>query len=182
MNLEEILPMTSYLIRRYRNGDFSLPIDNGGFVMTKDEWESFKAAYDRFYETDEYLEINKKRELELEKGRYIEKRQPEKPKQTKGNVYFVFAKKNGEDIGAKIGFTTNIKSRMKTLKTASPFELELFVYIPFVPKIEEEKAHEFFKQHRLEGEWFDIKRSDAIVYARNWEIFKFGEEDNKKDG
>ncbi len=66
-------------------------------------------------------------------------------------VYFVSA------VGSnaiKIGFTTDLESRLRELSTGNPFEL-LPVAAIFGPPTNEYTAHMTLIRHRLRGEWFD---------------------------
>lgn len=55
----------------------------------------------------------------------------------------------------KIGFSKNVESRMSSLQTASPTKLTLLFSIDG-DTYTESKLHEYFKDFRMEGEWFDI--------------------------
>lgn len=66
-------------------------------------------------------------------------------------TYFIYA------LGAKaikIGFTKDLRDRLDTLSTASPFEL-LPVAAIFGGMSEEARAHKSLAAHRIRGEWFD---------------------------
>ncbi len=63
-------------------------------------------------------------------------------------VYFV---SQGNKV--KIGFTNNIKQRMKNIKTSSPLSLKLLGTIDGDRNVEKE-LHLKFHQYRLSGEWF----------------------------
>ena len=77
----------------------------------------------------------------------------------KGYVYFVKGNKNI----VKIGCTTDIKNRIKSLSTGFPYKLKLLnkIYSKNYGYIEG-LFHEFFKNKRLRGEWFDL--SDEEIY------------------
>lgn len=76
-----------------------------------------------------------------------------------GYVYFF----ESSDGSIKIGATSNVESRFKTLKTACPTGLKNIGSIkdddPF--KLEK-RLHQRFKQHRKSGEWFDICSLQAL--------------------
>lgn len=64
-------------------------------------------------------------------------------------VYFI----GTEDGPVKIGLTTNVRQRLESLQTASPIKLELLAYCDGDRWLEQ-RYHDFFAPHRLQGEWF----------------------------
>ena len=54
----------------------------------------------------------------------------------------------------KIGFTTDLKKRLKSLQTGSPNKLEVLAVVE-AGGAQERAYHEQFAAHRLNGEWFD---------------------------
>lgn len=75
-------------------------------------------------------------------------------------VYFVQA---GDTV--KIGYSADVSKRMSQLQTGSGFPLRLLLMIEHDnPRELEQKLHEEFCAHRLEGEWFrlDQKIKDFI--------------------
>lgn len=70
---------------------------------------------------------------------------------TRGYVYFV---KMGAAV--KIGFSTDVGSRLKTLRTASPGEVILVKVHDGTPATEK-AFHDRFKQCRGKGEWFRLE-------------------------
>ena len=80
-----------------------------------------------------------------------------------GFVYFLQSEQGG---AIKIGYTTDIRKRIKTLQTAHPFPLKLLLAIN--GNIEDEsKLHKEFKPFRLCGEWF---RPDEYLLKRIGEL------------
>lgn len=71
---------------------------------------------------------------------------------SQGYVYFLRIVGVSEDI-YKVGFTTNIRSRIQALQTACPFELELSHYI-LGTQDDEKRVHWLLRPYRLRGEWF----------------------------
>jgi hypothetical protein len=71
-------------------------------------------------------------------------------------VYFVAC---GDDL-VKIGHTTNLRSRLRSLRTATPKELRVLLVIPGARDLEQE-LHRKFEAHRVGREWFS--RCDAIA-------------------
>lgn len=75
-----------------------------------------------------------------------------------GYVYFIYSQ-----YGWKIGKTRNVHIRMKTFDVKLPFDFELRYYITTNQKgVLEVKFHRFFKDKRINGEWFDISEKDII--------------------
>ncbi|HXO71575.1 MAG TPA: GIY-YIG nuclease family protein [Bradyrhizobium sp.] len=72
-------------------------------------------------------------------------------------VYFVSIDQNQELI--KIGHTTNLTSRLSSLRTGSPNELQVHLVIPGSRDYEQE-LHRKFASLRMRGEWF--RRAKAI--------------------
>jgi len=75
----------------------------------------------------------------------------EKPEEGKEpTIYFMHA---FDANRIKIGFTTNIERRIRSLKMSSPHGLRFMYAIPGT-KDEEHKLHERFAHLRQHGEWF----------------------------
>lgn len=70
-------------------------------------------------------------------------------------VYFV----GSEEGPVKIGFTTELPNRLRSLRNSSPVPLKLLASIPGTRETEKE-YHCRFSGYRLHGEWFE--RSEAI--------------------
>ena len=76
----------------------------------------------------------------------------------------------------KIGKSSNPLSRLTTLRISSPFDLQAYrnyrVPAKLVNRIES-NLHKFFKDYRMNGEWFDITaeqvaRIDAYMFAKDY--------------
>ena len=74
-----------------------------------------------------------------------------------GYIYFI-----KDNLGhIKIGVAQNVKTRLSSLQTANPMQLELYQ----VFKVEninvahriEQRLHSHFRDYRIKGEWFDEK-------------------------
>lgn len=146
----------------YHEGDNVL-LDPKGFIVTKEEFfNMLDAVYETYEEADE-LEIEKINEKIMaeymaDMKKTIQPKDP-RPRNTKGYVYFVRADGNY----TKVGRTTNLKSRYKSLKTASPNELQMEMYIETNDCIGLEKSiHELLMELdcKVSGEWFDIKEKE----------------------
>lgn len=71
-----------------------------------------------------------------------------------GLVYFI---SGGEGTAVKIGFTTDLRTRLKRLQSASP------VHLLVLAKVEGDRAlereyHRRFARYRLHGEWFKLSQ------------------------
>jgi len=91
-------------------------------------------------------EIKKRREDEVDPD--VPNPEPEQPKA--GVVYII---KAGERV--KIGFTTNLESRLGSYRTNCPFPPEVLCKSPGTPR-DEAAVHLRFHEHRLHGEWFHL--------------------------
>ena len=78
-------------------------------------------------------------------------------KKTSCSVYFLQAKDNGL---IKIGFTSNLKSRLSDLSSMSPVPLELLAFTDGDCNLERE-LHSTFSNHLSHGEWFHP--SDELI-------------------
>jgi hypothetical protein len=82
-------------------------------------------------------------------------------------VYFIRAQRGR----VKIGTTTKLGSRMRSLRTMSPDPIELLAVIPGGRSIEAQ-LHTRFARHRKHGEWFDahpdlLEYIDAVRFGRS---------------
>lgn len=76
-----------------------------------------------------------------------------------GAIYFVQGVVSGH---IKIGFSTNVMSRMSSLATGSAEQLRLLGAIPGSHS-DEQALHRTFRHFRLKGEWFE-SAPDLIGY------------------
>ena len=84
-----------------------------------------------------------------------------------GFVYFIEA--TGTPF-VKIGYTSDIKDRLKKLQTASPYELRALVCMR-ADLVEEQRLHERFKSVRVRGEWFErCPEIEAEIERLNKEV------------
>lgn len=61
----------------------------------------------------------------------------------------------------KIGTTKNLQSRVKTLQSGYPLQLEVLWHRPGGWALEQ-YLHKCFAKYRLEGEWFDFGKKDPV--------------------
>lgn len=69
----------------------------------------------------------------------------------------------------KIGKTTDLRKRLSSLKTSNKDIEYLFV----IEKDIEKEMHEILKDFRIEGEWFDIGKSNISKIAKKYGFKKF---------
>ena len=56
----------------------------------------------------------------------------------------------------KIGYTTNLKTRLEDLQVAHPNLLQVYATINNVSRKKETELHMFFHKKHIRGEWFAI--------------------------
>lgn len=79
-------------------------------------------------------------------------------KKLKGHVYFL---KCTQTFLYKIGYSTNVKTRIRDIQRASPTVIELAWVLPSDDCIADERCcHKLFGSNRVKGEWFDLKEDD----------------------
>lgn len=84
-----------------------------------------------------------------------------------GHVYFV---KIGRNV--KIGFSSQINTRLGTLQTANPERMELLLVIPGTPQTER-FFHELFSEFRIRGEWFIYSRAiNNFIYMKGMSSYR----------
>lgn len=144
------------------NGEFSCLLDNGGRIMGEQEWNELKEYMDAFYQQNsdasirEYNASATERRMAAVQG--MGKSEIQKPK---GYVYFIAY----EYHGVKIGYTRNLQARFKQLQIASPFPLTLIGSIEtYEPQELETYLHQYFKNNRINGEWFRLGESEVFEF------------------
>lgn len=92
-------------------------------------------------------------EHEARRAAYVPPPPPKKPKPPAehGHVYFM---KAGNAV--KIGRSTNLRSRFKSLQTGSADAARIVKILPG-GKRREKEFHKRFAEYRLRGEWFDLR-------------------------
>ncbi len=83
-----------------------------------------------------------------------------KPKKKMPAVYLIADVANNV---CKIGYSTNVKKRIKTLQTSYPHQLTIISAI-HGDKLLEEQLHNLFSQYRLKGEWFILSEDIAEYF------------------
>lgn len=66
-------------------------------------------------------------------------------------IYFISADETNK---IKIGFSNDVKNRLKQLQTSCPFELKVLLLIEG-DEAKEKELHIKFKKYRVNGEWFE---------------------------
>lgn len=134
-------------------------LDSNNHLPTKEEWEEIKEIVDIFYlkftshQIDEFNQTpyNELNESSSEKG------------VTPGIIYILIASENR----CKIGCTVNLKNRLKSYSTHSPYKAELLKAFEVSDMTSAEAwLHEKFRDKRLHGEWFNLENKD-IEWLKN---------------
>jgi hypothetical protein len=90
------------------------------------------------------------------------KRKPEEKDDSAGYVYLI---KFGEVY--KIGNSNNVERRFREIKTQMPYEGKIVHNISTGdPEGIERYWHEFFREKRLKGEWFQLSADDVIYFKK----------------
>jgi hypothetical protein len=75
-------------------------------------------------------------------------------------TYYVYAMGPENSSTVKIGFTNNLKTRLRTIQTSHPEKIVVHHYIQFDTEKDmrnaEKKIHETLRHIRKKGEWFDL--------------------------
>jgi hypothetical protein len=89
-------------------------------------------------------------------------------------VYFIQAGKNGSPV--KIGVTSDLDERMRTLQTANPYPLTCKAAIPCFDKAVayklESYLHRSLHKHRMQGEWFKNNFGNLKKLVAKYEAMK----------
>lgn len=89
---------------------------------------------------------------------------PPRPKPDAGFVYFIGELTAGP---IKIGSSTNVHSRLRSLQTGSPVDLVVLAHFPTEDRFgDEHSLHEEFRHLRQRGEWF--RRGDDLMEHIEW--------------
>ena len=159
----------------YHDGDECLRDQFGSIITAREYYELLdKVGY--FYENvndDDIEEYNKAVKAELHNELISDSKRAKNNPKNLGYVYFVQA----DNQHYKIGGTSNLESRMKSLQVASPNDLKLIAWLMVNDWPEKEKqAHEYFDGKNIHGEWFDVTISEIIDWARLYDIELLGVE------
>lgn len=104
---------------------------------------------------------------------------------TTGFIYLIHA------VGTKrfkIGFAIDPERRLRHLSTGSPFQLELLA-VRKGPQHHEAQMHRYFAEYRVNGEWFEPRRSaEAFVEMfeqwqpiwTDWHDYEVTDEDRRR--
>lgn len=72
----------------------------------------------------------------------------------------------------KIGYTSDTKERLVSMKTSNPFRLRLIFSTRFADPVSlEEYLHNQYKQYNVRGEWFKLTHQqvlDIVRFIVNW--------------
>ncbi len=79
--------------------------------------------------------------------------------------YYVYFIQNTNTRAIKIGYTSNVKSRLSILQSSSPDKLKLLEILPGDWR-DEKDFHYRFKHLRIKGEWFN-PADDLIKFIKS---------------
>lgn len=83
-----------------------------------------------------------------------------------GGVYFLLSPTFGL---TKIGHAQNFRTRLSTIQSANPEDLELVGFaISPIPQSSELWFHEFFSSKRIRFEWFRVTESEIAASISQW--------------
>lgn len=149
-------------------------VDNHGFLPNLEEMIELKEIIDYCLENISEEEIKRINEEEYNKKFNMRENKivDENIKKTKdGYVYII--KKNDENI-VKIGMSKNYSERTKQISTKLPFEVETVKVFKTKDMYSlEKKLHDFYKEKRLNGEWFELNNED-LEYIKNGMGLNYG--------
>ena len=148
----------------WTNSDGSVEAtDQGGFYMTREEYEALKSGLDKFFSSvpDGYIE---KYNAELHDHYFNRENAPAEKQERKKTPGFIYVIKSGEYH--KIGRTINLERRLRDISsTVGPIaELALVHSFGVDDTIQAEaELHERFSDKRIRGrgEWFDLSQEDV---------------------
>ncbi len=84
-----------------------------------------------------------------------------------GVVYFLLASGGVKDGLTKIGFSSNVLTRIKTLMSEHKCTFDLVHYLPTndAPNLEK-LIHIIYEDKRIRGEWFNLKDEDLNILRK----------------
>lgn len=149
-------------------------LSNNGYLLSYEEINELKGELQKLadlYEkegvtTFDIIETN----IDLKANRFKELLIPKSENSIsyhkKGIVYLI---KKSKSKLYKIGITRNISNRVSQLQSSSGEKMEVIFYHSDVENYSdvELSIHNFFKNRRVLGEWFQLNNSDIKVF-RNW--------------
>lgn len=86
------------------------------------------------------------------------------------SIGYIYVLKVGDMY--KIGKSVSPRGRIGTLKTACPFEIEVFAVYKTIDLHRTEKMlHDVFSEKRIRGEWFKLDKEDLSFFDREDDNF-----------
>lgn len=77
---------------------------------------------------------------------------------THSHVYFIQSVNGGP---VKIGIAKSVSARLAVLQGAQPYALNIIATVPDGGREMEKKLHQRFADRRINGEWFDITKTEV---------------------
>jgi hypothetical protein len=140
----------------YRDG-VVIAADQGGYILTKEEFEELITHWRLFYEgiSEEDIESHNS-QIGMGSFRTVPKIRAQKTKSDSGYVYILQAKEY-----FKIGKTKDLDRRLTQISPQLPFEVELIHTIETKRMTElEQVLHAGLHHKRANGEWFKLEEDD----------------------
>ena len=138
-----------------------IPTDQGGFIYSKKQIETWFKQIMKFYELYSDEEINEhNNDLFKQYNSSYTNSENTTKKPKKGFVYFIKA----ENGLIKIGQTKDLSNRYKQIQHSALLKTELLFAIESDDVIKlEEKLHRFFENKIKKGEWFALSDGDIEI-------------------
>lgn len=134
-------------------------VDTDGDILSHNEWCQLRNLIDAFYRDtfpQEIVEHNQERALREEAHRQRWESLPPRVREKDGFVYVV---SNG--IHYKIGRSSNVEARVKSLRASTTHPLELLTFLPCPDMYASESyLHVRFHQYLVQNEWFALTAAD----------------------
>jgi len=138
--------------------------NGNNYFNSLDYCRNCNIGYENFKNSDHLIERRKFTKLIRKRGKF-NIRISTLPKRGESIIYFLKA----EDTDRiKIGYSKNVRNRLRSLKSESPVKLRLVTYIK--GDIEKEsEIHSRFERYRIGGEWFKFEGElkDYILNLKN---------------
>lgn len=156
-------------------------VRRGGYILNKEEVKQFLNEIARSFDiiSEEYIsEKNKRKFLYFDEDSFLEKygendplwiehtekkreesqKPPKEKDKIKGHIYFIKCLNTGL---CKIGYSSDVETRIKNIKNSSPTELHLIGVLESNDCVDDEKHYKVIFEHKnVKGEWFELEPQD----------------------
>lgn len=144
--------------------------DQGGQIMTRQEWHDLRAKVEAFYATTSDAEIEEHNEARREPPRK-EHREPAPPPPKPSRAGYIYLLHGDGTPWYKIGQSEKPILRVSQLGTRAPFPI-VMVTCAHVQDMDfnEKFWHMRFADKRAEGEWFLLTPDDIALFMENYNL------------